>query len=301
MAYPLHIYKPLAIYPAILVATSVAEADYPEWAAGTTYAKGNRIILAALHKVYESTSDANLGNNPATTAQWTEVGPTNRWRMFDLSISTATLLTDGDYYEITPGRAITALALVNVKALSSVRVRVTDPAFGVVYDQIHSMTALPSESDWWAWFFDERDPPTQLLINDLPSYPAATIRMDFATTATASIGVAMLCTTRTIGMGVQQGVSLGIQDYSRKERNEWGDVVLMQRAFAKRATFDVLLPNSALDSSQHLLESLRATPCLWSASSRHEALTIFGFYRDFQTNVSYTDHSDVSIEIEGMT
>lgn len=301
MAYPLHIYKPITITPALLTATSVAEADYPEWSAGTTYADGDRVILAAQHRVYESVAGGNTGNNPAMSTQWSEVGPTNLWRMFDLSISTATFVTDADYYEITPGRAIPAVALVNVQGLASVRVRVTDPTFGLVYDQTRSMAALPTEADWWAWFFDERDPPTRIILGDLPSYPAATIRLDFATSVTASIGVAVLCTKRAVGLGVQQGASIDIQDYSRKERNEWGDTVLMQRAYARRATLDVFMANAELDSVYNLLVSLRATPCLWVASDRRDALTLFGFYRDFSINVSYADYSDCSIELEGLT
>lgn len=60
----LTVVAPLAVTPAMLVSTNVPETDYPEWAAGTTYAKGQRVILAAQHKVYESAADGNTGTTP---------------------------------------------------------------------------------------------------------------------------------------------------------------------------------------------------------------------------------------------
>ena len=43
----LTVVKPIAVTPSMLVSTDVPEADYAEWAAGTTYAIGDRVIVAA--------------------------------------------------------------------------------------------------------------------------------------------------------------------------------------------------------------------------------------------------------------
>ena len=106
---------------------------------------------------------------------------------------------------------------------------------------------------------------------------------------------------RSIGLGVQQGVRLGIQDYSRKERNEWGDTVLVQRAFAKRVSFQMLVENRELDNTFRLLSELRATPCLWLGSDRLNSLAVFGFYSNFEINIAYATHSDCTIDVEGLT
>ena len=100
---------------------------------------------------------------------------------------------------------------------------------------------------------------------------------------------------------MQQGVRLGIQDYSRKERNEWGDVVLKQRAFATRVTFQMLVENKQLDNTYRLLTELRATPCLWIGSSDFNSLSVFGFYNNFDISIAYSVYSECSIDIEGLS
>lgn len=302
MSQPMRVIRNITMTDAMLTATSVPENDHAAWSSGTTYALGNRVILTSTHKVYESLQASNLNKNPVTEPLWwVEVSPTNRWKMFDLSSTTQTQLDTSDYYEITPGQAINSVALLNISGVETVRVRLTDPSFGVVYDQTADLTRLPPESSWYSWFFDERTEQTQFVAEDLPSYPNAVLRVDVTSLTTALVGVCLFGSVRTIGMGVQQGVRLGIQDYSRKERNEWGDTVLVQRAFAKRASYQMLIENRELDNTFRLLSELRATPCLWIGSDRYGAIAIFGFYNNFEINIAYATFSDCTLDIEGLT
>lgn len=299
---PLRVIKSLAMTDGMLTATSVPENDHPAWSSDTTYALGDRVILTSTHKIYESLQAGNTGNNPTNSPLWwVEVSPTNRWKLFDLSNTTQTVVDSADYYEITPGQAINALALINISGILTVRVRLTDPSFGLVYDKTADLTFVPSESSWYAWFFEPRTEQTQFVVDDIPSYPNATLRIDVTSSGTAYIGAFIFGSVRSIGLGVQHGVRLGIQDYSRKERNEWGDTVLVRRAFASRASFQTLIDNKDLDNTFRLLAELRATPCLWLGSDRIGSLSIFGFYNNFDINIAYPTYSDCTIDIEGLT
>jgi len=97
------------------------------------------------------------------------------------------------------------------------------------------------------------------------------------------------------------GARVGIQDYSRKERTDFGDVVLVERAFAKRASFQLLLRAAEVDSFNDFLASVRATPCLWIGSQRYESTTVYGFYKSFDIVIAYFDYSDCELELEGLT
>ena len=298
----LKVIKSVAVTDAILTATSVLEADHAAWSGASTYALGDRRILISTHKIYESLQAGNLNKNPATEASWwVEVGPTNQWKLFDLSSTTQTQVGAADYYEFEPGQAVNAVSLVNISGILTVRVRLTDPSFGVVYDKTANLMGSPSESSWWAWFFGVRTEQIQFTDADLPSYPNATLRIDVTSSGVAFIGALVFGVQRTIGMGVQQGLRLGLQDYSRKERNEWGDTVLVQRAYAKRATVSMLLDNRELDNAYTLLVDLRATPCLWVISDNYSSLSLFGFFSNFEITISYARYSDVSIELESLT
>lgn len=299
---PLKVIKAVTVTPAMLTATSVPENDYSVWAAGTTYALDARVILTSTHKVYQSVQAGNVGHDPATSQTWwVEVSPTNRWKLFDLSNTTQTVVDASDYYEITPGTAVNSVALLNIQGLLTIRVRLTDPSFGVVYDQTADLRDIPSASSWYTWFFEERTAQTQFLVTDLPTYPNATMRVDVTTSGTGYVGVMTMGSQRSIGSAVQQGVRLGIQDYSRKERNDWGDTVLVQRAFAKRASFNLFLENKDLDNAYRLLADLRATPCVWIGSTEFSSLVVFGFYQNFDINISYANYSDCTLDIEGLT
>lgn len=301
MAQPLKVVKPIPITDAILHATDVAEADYPVYSPSTHYALGDRVIMTTTHKIYQSLENANLGHQPdISPLNWAEVSATNRWKMFDGSSTTATTFTTSAYYEFDPGQTYNSLSLLNIAGVSSVRIRMTDPAFGLVYDQTVPVNSIVSESSWYTWFFELRTQVTQVIKLDLPTYPNARLRVDLYSSGTGSVGVMLFGRVQSIGLGVQQGARLGIQDFSRKERNEWGDIELVQRAFAKRLNIDTYIENQHLDYTYSLLATLRATPCLWVAEQNYSSLVVYGFFNNFELNIAYPLHSDCSIDIEGL-
>lgn len=301
MTTTLTIVKPVTVTPAMLVDTDVPETDHAAWSAATTYARGDRVIVLSTHKVYESLQAGNLNKDPLTqTGWWLEVSPTNRWKAFDLSNDTQTAQAGSMFFEIKPGSAVNAVSLQNVTGVREVRYRLTDPSFGLVYDKTWKLTTSPGVSSWYSWFFGQRVEQVQNVDLGLPSYPNATLRIDLVGASNMAVGVILMGQQKSIGVGVLQGVGLGIQDYSRKEPNEFGDVTLVERAYSKRASFPLLLDNRELDNTYALLASIRATPCLF-IGGRFAATTIFGFYKDFEILVSYANHSDCSIDIEGLT
>lgn len=296
----LTVVRPLAITPAMLVSTDVPETDYPEWAVGATYADKDRVIKG--HKVWQGVGASNVGNDPETSpTKWQEVGATNRWKPFDRSVSSQARQASAISYRIKPGQAVTSVGVLNIQGGTSLRVRVIDPAYGTVYDKTASLARVPVAAAWWAWFFGERRTPTQALFTDLPSFPGADVLIDIAGTADLAVGVILMGQARSFSMGVRMGARVGIQDYSRKERTEFGDVMLVERAFAKRASFPMLLRAAEVDAFNDFLSSVRATPCLWIGSGRYESTAVYGFYKSFDIVISYFDYSDCELDLEGLT
>jgi hypothetical protein len=297
---PLKIVKPQPVTDAVLIATDVPESSFPVWSAGTSYALGARVHLVSTHKVYESTIAGNIGNNPASAVQWVEVGPTNRWAVFDRSNSTATTKSTSFFYRLLPSGAFNAVALLGLVGAQTLRVRVTHPTLGLIFDRTVGLTGLPEQVGWWEWFFGQRIGPSLSVMTDLPGLPGSELRVDVTGATNLAAGVLLFGSAKDIGLLVQQGARLGIQDYSRKETNEFGDLVLVQRAFAKRATFDVPIKADFLDESINFLTSIRATPCLFIAP-RYESGVIYGFYKEFDVNIAYASVSECSLQVEGLT
>lgn len=303
MTDALTVVRPLEVTPSMLVSSSVPETDYPAWDAGTTYANGERVIVAAKHRVYQSTADANTGNDPTVpvSIKWVEVGSTNRWKAFDKSVSTQAQQADSISYRIKPGSAITSVNLLNLTGATSARVRVVAPGEVTVYDKTVALARTPVETGWWAWFFGDRRTPTQVLLQDLTSYPTADILIDIEGTADLGVGVIILGQLRRFSLGVKMGARVGIQDYSTKSRNDFGDIIVVERAFAKRANFSMLLTAGEVDALHLFLSGVRATPCLWIATQRYESTTVYGFYKNFDIVISYAMYSDCDLELEGLT
>ncbi len=297
---PLRIVQPQPVTDSVLIATDVAESAFPVWSAGTTYALGARVHLVSTHKVYESTIAGNIGNNPASTLQWVEVGPTNRWALFDRSNSTQTVKSTSFFYELAPVNAFNAVALLGLTGAQTLRVRVDHTTLGSLYDRTLDLTSLPAQAGWWEWFYGERRGPTLAVLADVPGIIGSELRIDVTGTTALAAGVLVFGQAKEIGLLVQQGARVGIQDYSRKEVNEFGDTVLVQRAFARRASFDLPIKAELVDEAIDYLASIRATPCLFIAP-RYESAVIYGFYKEFDVNIAYSAVSECSLQVEGLT
>jgi hypothetical protein len=63
----------------------------------------------------------------------------------------------------------------------------------------------------------------------------------------------------------------------------------------------MLINKAEVDTIQDILATYRATPCLWVGTDSYSSTTLFGFYKDFNTVISYPTSSLLTLEIEGMT
>lgn len=297
----LHVTDPITITPAQLVATDVPEDDHPSWDVGVTYAVTDRAIKD--HVVWESAQDGNIGSDPATSPdKWLRVGPTNRWRAFDvMSYTTQTVRDNGFYYELVPARPPDAVHLLGFTAVSSVRVKITAPDTTVLFDsgQVAVGRVVPASS-WWQWFFGSRSSVRQRSFVNLPRMGGATLRIEVAGGPGCGVGVIVVGNRQALAEP-RYGVRIGIDDYSRIERNAWGDATLEKRAFAKRITATLSLDNTKLDRVERFLSNRRATPLFWSLSDKWQATEMLGFYRSWAMLIAYPNYTDVSLEIEGMS
>lgn len=291
--------RPVEVTPAML-STSVPEDDYPVYAPATTYAADARVIHE--HSVFQSLQAENTGHQPdAAPTWWVRVGATNRWKAFDRSHSTQTTAHESMWFELSGSQVRSAVALLNMSGVSKVRVRVTDPQFGPLYDRTEEMLSAQQQSTWYSWFFGKRTTRKDWRAMDLPSYPNATVRIDLTGIAAIAVGVILAGDQIEIGEGVQRGLRMGIRDYSRKETDQWGEVTLQQRAFSKTRSLSLLLKNSQLDEVDDLLAGLRATPVLWVSANRWDSPNVYGWYSSFDILLQYANHSECSIDIEGMS
>ncbi len=275
---------------------------YDAYAGGTTYAQFDRVISVStnVHKTYESVQGSNMGNALSDPAWWLDLGATNRWAMFDRVVNAQTSRQDTiDTVFLASGR-IDSVVLLNLSAATA-HITMTDATEGVVFDETFPLVSTSGITDWYAYFFEPIVRISDLVVASLPPFANATIEVVLTDTGnTVLCGECVLGLSRQIG-ATQYGASIGIQDFSVKSTDEFGNFTITERAFSKRGTFTVWIPNGLVDELQTLLASYRAEPIVYVGSDLFAATAVYGFYKDFSIDIAYTETSVVSFEIEGLT
>ena len=296
----MRIIRPVDVTPAILTSSNVPETDYAAWSAATAYAVGAKVTYN--HRNYEALV-ASTGANPETDTsdppKWLDLGATNRWRMFDDRVGSLTEQTGSIAVELQPGAVINSVALFNLRGRSAT-VTVTDPVDGIVYQRTVSLVDA-GVTDWYEWFFAPIGRQTDFVLLDLPAYGTATLSVVIDNAdGIAAAGHMVMGRQAYIGAALY-GSSVGIIDYSRKATDEFGNTVVVQRSYSKRAEFDVVIDTPEIGYVQRLLADSRARPMVWIGEESYEATVLFGYYRDFSISISGPSVSDATITVEGLT
>lgn len=297
--------KPVTITEDLLVSTNAVETT-PEWSSATTYGI-NDVVYYGYKGIYKSLTSSNLNHQPDTSINnWLWISSTNKWSMFDNQVSTTTDRMTSITVKLKIG-AIDTLALLNLTAsVVSVTVRETvSDSSPLIYSGTQSLdnTIL---LDWYDYFFtplaERRTQAVFYSVNSTYANAHATITITNTLDVEASIGLVTFGNLVTLG-STELGTTSGIIDYSTKLTDEFGDTLFVKRAYSKRLTARVLIDNATLGNTQRILYNLRATPALWIASSNpqlEDALVVFGYYKDFSTDITYRTNSYCSLEIEGL-
>lgn len=275
------------------------------WSSGTTYSVGQKVRY--LSKIYESLVGSNLNNTPNTSPlAWLDLGYDNTTRFLDNKVSTQTTRTANLRFIVATSK-LTSVGLLELDA-GLITMQVHDGAtFDVTFQEEAGLSGA-EVFNWYDYFFVDplSEPIKQFVFDGIPNLYASNIvsvNLDTDASALAAIGHFIAGTTTEIGK-TQYGLRAGIVDYSRKETDEFGTTEFVERAYSKRASAEIFVENSKLNTVQRFLYGIRATPVLWMASddpTLTEAAYVYGFYRDFSSTISYPSVSMCSVEIEGLT
>lgn len=295
--------RPIEVTNSVLTASNILENDYAEWSAATTYALGARVIMVSTHSVYESVQASNLNHNPTTDTTntwWVRVGATNKWRMFDKVVGDASTRADNITFTLNTVGKVNSITFLNLDA-NNITITATDAVDGVIYTKTLSLVSTLGIVDWYEYFFEPITKITDISISDLPAYTNMVITVVIENTGSiAKCGECVVGLERVLGT-TQMGASVGIVDYSVKQTDDFGNFTVLERAFSKRADITVWVDNSVVDDVVKTLTLYRATPIVYIGSNKYSSTIIYGFYREFETVISYPTVSVLNIELESLT
>lgn len=296
---------PVPITAATLTASNIAESvtgtpatdvvgvttiTPPVWSSTATYAIGDYCILTSTHKIYQcqvactgSQPDLNL---TGTLPKWEEISSTNRWRMFDAFGSTQSQKNDNIDVAITLSTPIDTIALIGLSGVSAIAITVNNAIGDAAVDTVITVT---NKTDYIFSGFAQTFAGDSLNIVLIGATPATLVKI-----SKLEIGNAF-----ELG-DINYGSTVGIIDYSLKKTDPWGNTTLTKRPFTKRITAKLIINNANLDVVNKRLSAFRATPVVWIGKDNlYTSLIVYGFYRDFDINISYPMESDCLLSIEG--
>lgn len=256
-------------------------------------------------KIYESLIASNLNKQPNTSPNdWLDLGASNKTAMFDIQVNTQTTATTSLTVSFQPGSSFNAVSFLNLIG-NTISITVKDsPAGSVVYTETVNLdNSVDNVIDWYTYFFEDFDIRTEVVFQNIPPYVNAVIEVTISASTgdTVAIGTCSVGTTIELG-DTQYGLSYGIRDYSIKETDEFGNTRFIQRAFSKRMSPNLMVPNTRLNYISKILENLRATPTVYIAvdDPKYGGTVVFGFLKDWNIEISYPNHSMLSIEVDGL-
>ena len=303
----MRVVPPVTITDDILLDSNVPEDDYAEWDSEATYARGDKRIVVEtnVHKIFESLQADNTNHNPLDDDQenpewWLDLGPTNRWKMFDLLRNTKTVAASPLIVELAPGIRVDSIALLGLAA-DSVTVSVVNDG-DVVYTKTTHL--LNRETLTWSdYFFGEFDSIQGFLLTDIPRFSENTI-----TITIVRDGGDVSCGGVVIGSNVYLGKVLhnaesDAENFSRVERDEFGNAHLLQRRSIPKSNQTVIVDKGRVNRIMRARTELNAVPAVWSGlddetDGYFAPLFILGIYRRFLISLANPNHAVLTLELE---
>lgn len=291
--------KSIETTDAILTYSNIAEDEHPAWLSGTSYNVNARVIYK--HKIYERiVTGAGVTTPDLDQVNWLYISYTNRYRMFDNILYSTSEKVGGIHFTLTPNQSVDSLAILNVNA-SSVRVVITDPALGVIYDNTIDLASVSEVTDYYTYFYS----PLVARLNtavftDLPIAPTATIDVYISSgTSSVSVGEVVYGIKKVVGR-TNYGTSIGIKSYSRKEFDEFGNVTVVKRKNSKYCEYDIDIDNYMLSDIQRFFSDIDSVPCVFIGNETMDELVVYGFYSDFKATISFPTVSKCTLRVEGL-
>lgn len=313
---PLRVVVPNRIYntpaspkPEYIFTSNVVE-TVPAFVFAAVYSLGARVQMGAF--IYESLVGSNNGNTPATSpAQWALVGRNEAHKPFDLSLNTSAVSTSAPgtiLYTLEAEDSLTVgsdTVIAFCENAATVRVRVFEAVtLAVVYDRTISMVDTSVVVDAWTYFYANPEYFRQAVFEDVPAHVGYDIEVTVSGTVSPAVGLTELVVGKSRDIGnLTSGGRIGIEDYSRKERDTFGNFNVIQRAYSDFVDFGVMLGEHEVDGVRRYLAAIRARPCVYHAGQENVArgLIAYGFFKDLAIEFTSGPIATCTLSIEGLT
>lgn len=317
----MRIIPPLAL---TLSATNADESAYAAWNVATTYAVGDKVYYnptsALVYHEFEAlTIHTGVIPDIGSSVTWLDLGPANSRAMFDDRTSTQTRVDGSIAVTVIPNGFFDTIALLNISDSSTANIKIVNDSV-TLYDE--SFDTSGNAEDWDQYFFGEDednlaalvavpgifgdDTPGRaaLIINPSLFYASCAITVTLTGSIGTDVGLGLILIGRSRFLGdTLYAPSLGIEDFSTKETDVFGNTYLLERPYADTVTAQLILDSAQVDVVRRKLASYRATPVLYNlnnADTNYESLLVFGFFESFEISLAFESRSFCDLRVQSL-
>lgn len=157
----------------------------------------------------------------------------------------------------------------------------------VIYDKTLPVADI-GVSDWWEYFFAPYEEKDFVYFDDIPSIAGATIRIiitGIGGGVDAEAGRVVMGIEKVLGTTVDD-VQSRILDFSRKDRDTFGNLTLIPRRTVRAVDFNFKVEPGGVYKVQQKFQELAAKPALFLANKDMAETMVFGVYTKFSTTIN---------------
>lgn len=298
---------PIEITDARFISSTILEpaAGEPTFNMGGTYSEFDQVsvVSANSHLVFESLTNTNTGNTPATSpTAWILKGYTNRFRMFDWNQGNPSVGASPMTTVIRPGSRINAIMLEGMKA-SNAMLTVQDGIGGPVVlnisqDLLNRHAVTPYEIAFAPFVYDK-----VYATFDVPPVSDPVITM----TLTDSSGT---CELSRFAVGM--AADMGEVDWGTVQENENYSSITYEGGFAKFTPvpnipiieMPIEIDTVRVNRARQFKEQANGKAVVWSAMQHIDALremhVLIGPYQRFRFQTLNHKTTKIDLTIKGI-
>lgn len=306
MSAKLSVIVPNPIATNNLASSTAPENDYAVWSSATTYALGALVISTVTHRIYESMQASNLNKDPTdiknqsgATVYWLDVGPTNRWAMFDGEVSTQTVIASPLTVVMKPG-VFNSIYMAGLDA-DDVTITVKDAPGGNVIFSYTAALEGSAPGDYDEYFWDPFKPLSDLVVEGIEQYGSAELTLTLSKgSGTVKCGVMSTGDLRVLGKTLY-GAKVKPKSYSYIKTDDFGVTKIVRRKATTDMSLTAHMDMTEAQASLGIIQSLLDVPAIWIGSN----LPIYGGLRTFglgSGEITYAgpDRAELSLSVMGV-
>jgi hypothetical protein len=275
--------------------------------AGTTYALG--ATASYNYRVYKSLQASNTGNTPPVlpeteTAWWIDVGPMNRWAMFDLDSNTQTVWTSPMTVVFVPGERINTIGFNGLRGTTLTISATSVTAGGTIYGPVEVDLTYRDVFDGYEYCFNPFLTRPYHVVHDVPSYTDTVVTVTIeATTGNVKIGSCIVGNYIDLGETKADSTNRGIS-FSKVTRDLYGKATMVKRKSIPATKHRALIDRIKVDRSMYARDALLdAAPALYTGMDDAEdnlfgMHQIVGFYTRWEYSVDQGLADKVWLDLE---